>query len=153
MIRYALLVGLLAGPANALSCLPPDPVRLFQFAKDSADSYVIVMGRILAGEIDLPNEGSKVPTRSTVRVEGMGLSRTGFDTPIERDVTLELSCLSVWCASPPAEGVLIMALKVEGDGRVLAIDPCGGNAVPWTEDGETRLLACQMGGECNVEDF
>jgi hypothetical protein len=46
-----------------------------------------------------------------------------------------------------------MALKVEGDARTLAIDPCGGNAVPWTEDGEVRLLACQRDGDCRVKDF
>jgi hypothetical protein len=152
LIRTALLLALLAGPAQALSCLPPDPVRLFEFAKQSPDPFVIVKGRILAGEVELPRENTKLPARSSVRIEGLGLTRTGFSAPVAREVTLELSCLSVWCATPP-EGVLIMALKVEGDARTLAIDPCGGNAVPWTEDGEVRLLACQRDGDCRVKDF
>lgn len=153
MIRLALLLALLAGPAAALSCLPPDPVRLYQFAEQSPDRYVMLKGRIIGDDIELPRQNSKIPARTTVRVEGLGLSATGFDAPADREITLELSCLSVWCAAPPEEGELIMALKLEGETRVLAIDPCGGNAIPWSEDGEKRLLDCYLDGTCVIPDF
>lgn len=151
IMRVFILFLIFVKPAYALSCLPPDAVRLLQFAQESPDPYVLVKGRI-SGPVNLPEAGTREPARSTVRVEGKGLNRNGFSASIAREITLELTCLSVWCATPP-EGEQIMALKVEGDARTLEIGPCGGNAVAWTEDGESRLLECYQNGNCQLPDF
>lgn len=153
MIRIVLLLAVLASPAHALSCIRPDAVRLFEAARNSADPYVLIRGRLsVDGPVALPDADRKDSARTVVRVDGMGLNRQGFAAPVSREVVLELSCISVWCASPPGDGELIMALRVEGDARILAVDSCGGGVVPWTEDQEKRLLECATGGDCKTAE-
>ena len=153
MIRLALVFVMLASPVQALSCLRPDAVRLLQAARESPDTFVLIKGRILAdGPVALPEPEKKEVARTTVRVEGSGLSRRGFDAPVARDVVLELRCLAVWCPSSPGDDEAIMALKVEGETRILTVDACGGAMVPWTEDQERRLLDCATGGDCITLD-
>ena len=153
MIRLFILFSILALPAHALSCIRPDAVRLFETARESPDPYVVILGRLRpAGPITLPEPRKKEVTRMTVRIDGKGLSRRGFDVPVSRDVVLEMRCLAEWCPGFPGKDEAIMALKVEGKTRVLTVDACGGNLVPWSEDQEKRLLDCATGGRCMTLD-
>jgi len=153
MIRLVVLFAVLASPVHALSCVRPDAVRLFEAVRKGPEPYVLIRGRLsVDGPVALPDPDRKEPARTVVRVEGMGLNRQGFAAPVSRDVVLELNCVSVWCAFPPRDGELIMALRVEGDMRVLAVDACGGGVVPWAEDQERRLLECASGGDCKTAD-
>lgn len=147
---------LAAGPASALSCLRPDAVRLYEDARDSAEVYTIVKGRILADGpilVPVPDRDGKNGLVTGVRLRGHILGARGFLDPVEAGIGLRLTCVSVWCAAPPPEDVLLMALRQTPSGSELSIGPCGGDAVVWTADAEARLLDCHRGIRCEVPDF
>lgn len=143
---------LAAAPANALSCLRPDAVRLFEQARDAEETYYIVKGRIsLLEEANLPTD-PKVPTRTRARIEGSALAAETFGAPFSREVALETTCASIWCGQLDGlAGELIMAIETEGDALSLRIGPCGGDQVPWDQNGEDRLLACYRDGDCGAK--
>ena len=157
MIRHAaiLAVALLAGPAAALSCLPPDAVELYTQARDAESDYWVVRGRIRLKEPlnrpePLQGGGLEPGPHADTRIQVLGrvLIGDGSFHPFARNVTLRLTCLSVWCGDLPVEEDLILALEVTNDQPVLSIDPCRGTAVPYDEDGMERLLACHTTGDC-----
>ncbi len=149
-----------AQSALALSCLRPDSVRLYEFARDSDDLYQIVLGRISSVEpIALPEapemgsggigDGETNIARSTVRVTGTALTTDAFDQPFERNVILELGCLGPWCSDPPTmEKDLLLALRVDGDARILNPGVCSEASVLGTPGAVDRLLDCHVNGHC-----
>ena len=151
----ALILTGLAQPAIALSCLQPDALRLYIEARDSTDLYSLVIGRITAdGPIALPEAapaGSTAkPAETTVTLTGRALTPEGFKSGFSREVTLSLTCLSVWCAAPPPEGdEIFAALRHDGDARLLSLSPCPANALPWNGDDEARILNCHLLKRCD----
>lgn len=154
MIRsIALTLALItaAGPAAALSCLRPDAVRMLEYARDSADIYHVFKGRLTAlGPYAIPtSENGKDNSADTqVQIKGSGLGAQGFSVPVDISATLRLSCLSVWCANPPADEELLMIVKSADDALILEVGPCGGTAVTWDKDAEERLLKCHLSQTC-----
>ena len=150
MTRYtlALLSALAAQPALALSCLPPDPVALYERARDADERYMIVRGRILpSGTVNLPVEGKEAETQA--RVEGMALSEDGFVRPFDRPATLRLLCFGPWCANAPdPEAETFMAVQLDGPDLVVEIGPCLDNHIGVEEGDEDRVLACHRDGTC-----
>ncbi len=146
---------LLAGPASALSCLRPDAVRLFEQARDAEEAFYIVAGEVMLLEApNLPERGSKVPTLTRARVDGLALTQSGFKAPFSRDITIETSCLGPWCGSLDGlKGRLILGVKTEKDELSLRVGPCGGDLVQWDQSGESRLLECYLEGVCKPAEF
>ena len=142
-----LLACLAAQPALALSCLPPDPVALYERARDAEESFMIIRGRILAeARVNLPREGKEAET--PVRIEGLALTAEGFTEPFDRDATLRLTCAGPWCANAPSGGEVFMAVEVDGRDLIAEIGPCYFNQVEATDEGAARLLSCHQGGDC-----
>lgn len=148
---------LLATPVSALSCLQPDPVTQYTYARDSEDVYGMVIGRIEPyGKINEPKQdlnGNKTDTTATTRVRltGRSLTAEGFTGTYDADITLNLACLSVWCPGAPATDTEIFAtLRHDGEARVLDQGPCHGNALPWSADAEARVLNCHRFGKCEA---
>ncbi|WP_316650829.1 hypothetical protein [Ovoidimarina sediminis] len=143
----AVLAGL-AGPALALSCLPPDPVRLYTEARDSADPYRIVSGRFDR----VPDAGAKAedaPVTFEARLKGRSLGRLGFSAPFDSVVAVELTCLSVWCAPPPEAGHdLLVAVREDGQRQIVSLGPCPSNALPLDAAGEQAVVDCHRSGLC-----
>lgn len=154
-IVLASILALTATNANALSCLRPDAVRLFEMVRDAEASYYVVKGRVsLLEAANAPDPETEKPAMTRARVTGRALGAGGFATPFEQDITIAATCLSIWCGS--AENLkddLIMGLELTDTGPVLNIGPCGGDQVTWDQSGEDRLLACHQGGICTAEDF
>ena len=162
MVKFTLplMVFLAAQPALALSCLRPDSVRLYEFARDSEDLYQIVLGRIsTAGPINLPEapemgagalaEGETNLATSTIRVTGVALTAEAFDAPFDRETTLELGCLGPWCSDPPTMTKdLLLAIRVEGEARILNPGVCSEASVLGTRGAVDRLLDCHINGHC-----
>ncbi len=146
----ALSLTLLATTAQALSCLRPDAVRLFEQARDAEDAFYVVKGRVFFLETpNLPVKGSEVPTETRARIEGQGLTPSGFNVSFDREVIVEMNCLGPWCPAPEGlEGQLIMAIRSAEDRLSLRLGPCGGDQVLWDEDGESRVLSCYRDGIC-----
>lgn len=138
----------LGGPATALSCLPPDPVRMYLTADEAEIGYWIVLGRItMMGEPGEPKDGQDADT--PVLITGMGLHLDGTYRPFAQPVTLRQTCLGPWCGGLPGEEDQFLAIAVtEEDGPMLVVDPCYSNVAPLTGDGEARLLACVKDGDC-----
>lgn len=164
MIRHmtlALAVITCATPAVSLSCMRPDAVRMFEYARESQDIYYVIKGRITAVgaydvpkvDFDAPQSGKDLFADTPVQISGTGLSASGFSVPVEIDATVRLKCLSVWCAGPPSEDELLMSVKKTDDALILEVGPCGGTAIPWSKDAEDRLLACHMSGTCEPAEF
>lgn len=144
-----------AGPASALSCLRPDAVRLFEYARDAEADFYIVKGRItLLEAANLPEKGSKTPAMTRARVDGTALTTRDFEAPFSRDVTIETSCASIWCGTLDGlDGPLLMALETDGKALTLRVGPCGGDVVRWDEPGERRLLKCHRDGVCSPAEY
>lgn len=139
-----------ATSAQALSCLPPDPVRMYQDADAAEIGYWIVKGQVtLLGELGKPIEGKDVDTPAMIT--GLGLHLDGSYRPFEQPVTVRQTCFGPWCGGGPGDEEQFLAIAVTDDGPVLSIDPCSGNLAPITPEGESRLLACVRDGVCKSE--
>lgn len=146
---------LAAQPLHALSCIQPDVVRQYEHARDSEDTYSMVIGRIEPyGPIAVPEQDltgqsdRRLDTR--VRLVGRSLTDRGFSTEFQRDVTLRVGCISVWCAgAPDTENEVFVTLRHEGDARLLDLGPCPSNALKWTADDEARVLNCHRFQKCS----
>ncbi len=149
------LLLLSATQSQALSCLRPDAVRLFEMARDADASFYMVKGSItLLEPANVPPRGSKTSTFTRARVDGLALSSGDFQVPFRRDIMVETSCAGPWCGDPQnLSGDMIMAIEVDGDALTLNVGPCGGDQVTWDETGEDRLLACYVTGTCNPAEF
>lgn len=146
---------LASSPAAALSCLPPDALRLYSSARDSADIYAIVRVRIPSGTAiavpEVPGDGSMAKSAqatTTLRLSGLVLNENGFGTPFDRDVNVVVTCLSIWCGSPVTDRDLLAALRLTQDGPELTIGPCGGDAMLWDSADIRALLTCHRTGRC-----
>ncbi len=157
LIRTALVLAVAtAQPLHALSCMQPDVVRQYEQARDSDETYSMVIGRIEPyGPIAVPEQDltgqsdRRVDTR--VRLVGRSLTSKGFSAEFQRDITLRVGCLSVWCAGAPDTEVEVFAtLRHNGEARILELGPCPSNALTWTADDEARVLNCHRFQKCTA---
>lgn len=156
-LSLALACATFASPALSLSCMRPDAVRMFENARDSADVYYVIKGRVTpVGEYAVPiaENGKDGTTETPVQISGIGLNARGFSVPVDTSATVTLKCLSVWCASPPpADKDLLMIVKTEDDDLSLEVGPCGGTAIAWSAEAEERLLRCHLSDDCKPAEF
>ena len=156
----ALAVGatMAADAAFALSCMKPDAVRLYTQARDSSDLYAIVIGqlqpdtKIAIPEPSTDGSGTRdlaATTRS--RMFGRVLGENGFAQFFDREVDVQITCLSIWCGGPILGKDFLAALRVTGGVPILEIGPCGGLTMEVDTDGIDRLLTCHRTGECVTE--
>ena len=158
LLALVVAATLTADAALALSCMKPDAVRLYTQARDSSDLYAIVIGQLQPdAEIAIPEpnpDGSGTrdliaTTRS--RMSGRVLGETGFSQFFDREVDVQITCLSIWCGAPVLGKDFLAALRVTGGVPILEIGPCGGLTMEADQDGIDRLLTCHQTGECAVE--
>jgi len=152
------LAGLIvmAHPAFALSCAPPDIARDFDRAAKSNDKYIIVKGDLFFDEAALPDRTAQRMSRKRNSVDingwltGESLTRDGFTKPFERDVILRVTCLGPWCGGTE-KGDHMTFLKQEDRQWVMQIGPCPGltYANP-TNAQEQKVLACFRGEPCVI---
>ena len=154
MIRSIVLMVCLAGPAQALSCLRPDVVDLYEHARDSSDTYFMVRGKLRyenPPKLPQPNEKSAegAAAESPALLQGVGLGPSGFSSPFEREIILSLTCLTVWCPGAPEEGKeLFIALRHQSGDLILDQSACPSNAIPVAPGDEARLIQCHKFGRC-----
>lgn len=129
-------------------------MRTYLWAKDSDQSFAVVRGTITGGAaVPRPQIGItpqvRTPTEGTVRMRGKALSANGFTTPFEAEVTVRLSCLSIWCGGVPGPQLVIAFLKTSESGYQLEMDPCASHIHDQTE--AARLVACHRSGDCTPQ--
>ena len=155
MILRALAFTLLAAPAAALTCAPPDPVRTFKALNEAPEEYVVVLGQLDFDPKALPQraEGAMDPNRTDppqrvrARMTGKALGEQGFGMPWSGNVLLEAECLGPWCPSNQP-GRYMAFLRREGEGRTLMVNACGGNAFPDPSPVDVARVEDCMTGSC-----
>ena len=145
MRALALALALVAGQAQALSCLAPDPVTSFNRANDSDLPYIALLGRItVTGPV--PAEIT-APLTLPARLTGAGLTEEGFTAEFAEEITLNLTCAGPFCGFlPGAEPVLVYA-RVDEGAPVVDLAPCGEWVFPAPDADLTETLAACMRGE------
>lgn len=161
-MRFALtlVLSVLAAPALALSCLPPDVARTYKQAEEAEAAYVVVLGRLTFDESRLPEvdmarqQDTPPETLIPARIAGKSLSRAGFGTAFDREITLNARCFGPWCAGARSGTEYLAFLERTERGYVLSLDPCGGFgfAEPRAEMIE-RVIGCFRGETCEPKPF
>lgn len=152
-----ILLCVFATPALSLSCIQPDPVRLYLAAKESAEPFYIARGRLTlngpAPEIPASPDpfAETPPVHISARFAGHTLSESGFRSPLDRTVTLEITTSGPWPGwVPPVDSEIIAALELRGDDVVLLGDPCLSRVVEASATAERRIMECHNTGRCAV---
>lgn len=145
-------------PAWSLSCLRPDIVRTYEMARDAKAGFWIVLGEIVAdGPIATPEPDAvgrfkeNASASTSVAFAGLGMTADGSYKGFEQRITLTITCLAHWCGSVQDETHVFAAIEVKDTGPELIIDPCSSRVVPFSEDGEERLMACVRDGVCQTK--
>lgn len=154
----AALLLVLAGQAQALSCVQPDVARSFQHADASEDAYVVLLGTYSFDAAKLPqvdwdNQMDTPPeTKIAARFKGLSLTADGFTRPFESAVTLNALCLGPWCASPQPDRRVLSFVQKSGEAYVFEASPCGGYGF-WdpTDVDIARVEACMRGEGCETD--
>ena len=154
MKYLALSLALVAGQAEALSCVQTDVARTFQSLAESDATYFILRGALSFKASEMPRgdrEDGEEPDPVLGRFAGKGLSLNGFDIPVESSIILQPSCIGPWCgATHPSDDVLIFVREdPSSNAYVLDLDECH-----WqifhnpTKEMTRRLVTCLEGGNC-----
>lgn len=159
-LLLALALSVLASPALALSCLPPDVARSYTEAAAAEQSYIVVRGTLAFDEtqlpeVDLAHQDQTPPsTDIAARLTGQSLSQSGFEREFDRPITLRALCFGPWCGRAVSGTETLAFLEKTGDGYALSITPCGGFDFPEpTEAMLDKVVECFQGGSCKPEPF
>lgn len=137
--------------ATALSCARPDVRRAYQAAARSPETYIVVFGKLDFDPARLPGKptGSEEDMKLSARLTGRAVTRSGFSAWLDRRITIEVRCVSVWCGSIPRGKDMLMFLRQSGAGYSLDVGPCPGFAFP-NPDGRMlrQVRACLSGASC-----
>ncbi|MDR9392737.1 MAG: hypothetical protein RI571_00280 [Roseovarius sp.] len=145
----------MAGPAVALSCLRPDVARSFHRADAAPETYLVVHGKLGFDESLLPErnlrswQGAPAETLVPAVLKGKSLSKAGFETDFDRQITLKVQCFGPWCGGA-VSGIDYLAFVENDSGDFfLTLGPCGGFDFP-RPDAEMleTVLRCFRGGRC-----
>lgn len=150
MLRLALLLSLVAGQANALSCVTPDPFAAFDRAAAAEEAYIVAHGRFLFDEAVLPGmNGSDASVE--VAFSGTGLTRDGFVAPIDGPVTLHITCAGAWCGGLTPGRETLVFLEQRDDGLHLAVTACPTAAFDLPDAATLDAIAgCLSHGSCRA---
>ena len=150
----------LAGPALGLSCLPPDAARSFQQLDEAEETYVVVHGTLTFDASRLPevtfSNQANPPTNTTIpaHLTGKSLSREGFQTPFDRDITLDVQCLGPWCGSAESGTQVLGFVERRQSGYVLTLDPCFSySVIDPTDQMLEQVKSCMRGGPCEPRPY
>ena len=141
---------LLAGQAQALSCMRPDPLTSFANASAADLPYLVLTGELTAPPATGMTE--QQPSSTTAHLVGFGLANDGFTVPFDGDVVLDVTCAGPWCGTMPASGSVVAFARIDGSVPVIELSACGG----WlfvepdqaTLDG---LTSCIRGMACSAQ--
>lgn len=154
----ALIFSLIAVPAFALSCMPYNAVHAYLDADGDVAPYLIVLGRLTFDDTQLPHVDWRKPdevrpdNRFTANLVGHSLTRQGFVTPFQDEITLNVQCAGPWCGGLDDDKDHLTFLKMTDGGLLLETGPCGGFAfVDPDPKVLSRIKACIRGEKCDPD--
>lgn len=155
MRALALAIALCAPvPALALSCLAPSVDRSYAQFAAAEEAYVVIHGRLKLEMSEMPDgmTGQTRPPRMTrvpARLRGHSLNASGFEVPFNRQVTLEVTCLSQWCGHVQSGDDILAFVRKDASGYALRVTPCGGSVFGSPEPEALEQVArCMAGRGC-----
>lgn len=147
----ALLVGMIATQAQALSCLRPNLATAFNQFQKSDETYRIAVGTIrITGKPAKYIDGKPRRMKATFQGQFMGLS--GLGAMQKESVTLQTHCLAHWCGGFPnnTDTKYVMFLRKSTAGNVLDLTACpDGNMSTVTDKRLKMLQKCLKRGLCS----
>ena len=162
------LTAVVAEPVYALSCLRPNIARTFNRVAEAPDVYAMGLGRLeqtgpavnlpppppdnppSTPGVEQPVEPFGIPQEVPARFAGGFYGLNGLGEDISVEVTVDVTCLAMWCGSFPAsdEPVLVFLKQTEGPFR-LESGPCEGDfRIAPTEQELSILQSCLAAGMC-----
>ena len=142
-----------AGPALALSCLPPDPATTFRRAEAAEERYVVVRGALALPGGALSPDGHSGAGDATAagRIDGRALGADGrFTAPFDAPVAVTATCIGPWCGAVGPVQDAVMFLERTAEGYALRVGPCGGETFEATPEVLDTIAACRTGGPCRA---
>ena len=158
-LAAATCMAAIAGPALALSCVPPDVARTYEDLHAAPETYMVIHGTLTFDESKLPeadleNQFDNPPiTKLSARLKGQALSHNGFKTPFDKTISLDVLCLGPWCAGGQS-GMNIMAfVERNASGYTLTLGPCYSMVFEPTVQNLEQAESCMRGAECIPRDY
>ena len=149
-----LILTVLAGQVQALSCVPPDVRWSFNHADESEDRYFVLRGRFEFPDYTFPESTDPNQDRS-LRVQtqftGHVFTRRGFTNPKTQDVTLEISCLGPWCGGAVPNQEYVAFAKETDAGLVVEVSACSWALLNPSPGQEAQLIDCVNGRSCKPD--
>ncbi len=138
------LACLSAGPAAALSCMPPDIVRSYEYALKQDEIYFLLKGKIeLVKDQEMPDhrghmsqgdpdEALLEPVYGSFTGE---IFNKGEFVPFDQTLEVRLNCIGPWCGQyPDEEEALYFVTAAESNlWFMLEMPACGGTRFPISE--------------------
>lgn len=155
----AIMLVLVSGPLQALSCLRPDPIETFQRLAAEPESYFVLYGTLTFDEGALPvgtNDFEEIapPDPIPARFEGKGLSKAGFATPYVSNVLLQVTCAGPWCGSARSGAEAIYFVPASDPPVTMQAGACGGMIFEDPAPAVLEVLtSCMQGGPCTPLPF
>mgnify|MGYP005997591419 CR=1 FL=1 len=152
LLRATLCLAMSASTASALSCRAPDASAGYSRAMKAPESYVVVDGRI-SYDLQIFGSGKGRKTsdgdRTTARMVGKRLGRSGFTTPFASEIILVAHCVGRWCGGL-ASGERYTAFLRETAGKLeLHLEPCAYWVFPASNKAVKRTIErCHVQGGC-----
>ena len=150
------LIAMTAGQTQALSCMPADVARTFNWAAEAEERYIVLNGTFsfVAPARTQNRQLNPETTSRDALFEGSYLGAEGFVAAPPLDVTLTFVCLGPWCGSIESGGdsILVFAQQTT-DGYIVEVDPCFGSVFPSNDGTIERVQACMRGETCEETPF
>ncbi len=145
-----------AGQAQALSCMPADAARSFNWASNAEERYVILQG---AFSFDFPKtepvEDINNPPTVVLQSQfnGKYLTPDGFIDAPPLDVTVEFTCLGPWCGAMEADENVLAFVEQADSGYILRVEPCFSTVLEPSDRNLARVTSCMRGTGCEEAAF
>ena len=152
-LLFAASLAVVAGQAQALSCLRPDPIQTFMQLAAAEERYFVLYGELTFDESLLPEGVSMDQTREPDPIPGQfvgkGLTRDGFANDYVSAVNLQVTCAGPWCGSAQSGIDAIYFVPMSEPPATLIAGPCGGMIFPEPSQATLDMLTtCMQGGPC-----
>ncbi|WP_425040731.1 hypothetical protein [Primorskyibacter sp. S187A] len=154
----SLVLGL-AGPAHALSCLPPDFARSYADVAQAEARFTMVVGVLDFDPEQLPRvdwqrqQDTPPETHIPARLTGRSFQADGFTGRFALDVTLRVLCFGPWCGGATSGAEVLAFVNLDDKPPSVEVTPCGGHVFGADPATLARALACYRGEDCAAEDF
>ena len=147
---------MIAGQAQSLSCMRPEPIATFQQLADAPESYFVLYERLSFDDGKLPTGVSLDQTRKAdpipARFEGKALSSGGFTIDYAHEAVLEIGCAGPWCGSAKSGVDALFFVVASGPPVTILAEPCGGRIFEEpTQEVIDMLTTCMQGGVCSPQ--